>query len=39
MAEAIAALGAREEVIIDDDGAVAVTFPNFFSLLDSIRKV
>jgi 3-phosphoshikimate 1-carboxyvinyltransferase len=39
MALAIAALGANRPVCIDDDTAVAVTFPGFFDLLDSIREV
>lgn len=39
MAASIAALGAEGPVTIDDDGAVAVTFPGFFHMLESIRKV
>jgi 3-phosphoshikimate 1-carboxyvinyltransferase len=39
MAAAVAALGAADPITIDDDEAVAVTFPDFFPLLESIRKV
>lgn len=39
MALAIAALGARDRVVIDDDQAVSVTFPNFFHLLETIRTM
>ncbi len=36
MALAVAALGADGSTVIDDTSAVSVTFPGFFSLLDSV---
>jgi 5-enolpyruvylshikimate-3-phosphate synthase len=37
MAFAIAALGASGPTIVHDAGAAAVSYPEFFSVLDSLR--
>jgi 3-phosphoshikimate 1-carboxyvinyltransferase len=39
MAFAIAALGAEGETVIRDPGCVAISFPRFFELLESLLKV
>jgi 5-enolpyruvylshikimate-3-phosphate synthase len=38
MLGAVAGLASREGVRIDDAGAVAVSFPGFFGMLDELRR-